>query len=118
MVIHGDAFRMENADIELGYLLNDQVESPLRLPSGEQIDSTVLPGVRTAATVVRLGPFENGYESYAALGRWVEDNDYLLAGPAREEFLVLPATSPEEAVVEIQLPMVQAGATTPRPSAV
>jgi effector-binding domain-containing protein len=67
----------ENADIELGYLLNDEVESPLRLLNGEQIDTTVLPRVETAATAVRLGPFENGYEPYAALGRWVEDNDYV-----------------------------------------
>jgi hypothetical protein len=67
----------ENADIELGYLLNDEVESPLRLLNGEQIDTTVLPRVETAATAVRLGPFENGYEPCAALGRWVEDNDYV-----------------------------------------
>lgn len=106
VVLHGDAFRMKNADIELGYLLNDQVESPLRLPSGEQIETTLLPGVETAATAVRLGPFENGYEPYAALGRWVEDNDYQLAGPAREEFLVLPTQSPEQAVVEIQIPVI------------
>jgi len=57
----------------------------------------------------RLGPFENGYESYAALGRWVEDNDYVLAGPAREEFIVLPTRTPDEAVVEIQLPVAPAG---------
>lgn len=62
---------------------------------------------------MRLGPFENGYEPYAALGRWVEDNDYVLAGPAREEFLVLPTRSPEEAVVEIQLPVVHAGNVPP-----
>lgn len=110
VVLHGDAFREENADIELGYLLNDQVESPLRLPSGEQITTRILPSVETAVTAVRLGPFENGYEPYAALGRWVEENNYLLAGPAREEFLVLPACSPEEAVVEIQLPVVRSEA--------
>ncbi|MEM7284321.1 MAG: helix-turn-helix domain-containing protein, partial [Pseudomonadota bacterium] len=27
-VIYGDAFRMENADVEMGYLLNNPVESP------------------------------------------------------------------------------------------
>lgn len=108
VVLHGDAFRMENADIELGYLLNDQVESPLQLPSGEQIQTTILPGVESAATAVRLGPFENGYEPYAALGRWVEENDYVLAGPAREEFLVLPTHSADEAVVEIQIPVLHA----------
>lgn len=108
VVLHDDGFSTENADIELGYLLNDQVESPLRLPSGDQITTSVLPGVEMAATTVRLGPFENGFESYAALGRWVENNDYMLAGPAREMFLVLPTKSADEAVVEIQLPVVHA----------
>jgi len=113
VVLHGDAFRMQNADIELGYLLNDQVESPLRLPSGEQIETRILPRIETAATAVRLGPFENGFEPYAALGRWVEDNDYMLAGPAREEFIVMPTRSPEEAVVEIQLPVTQTSSALP-----
>jgi DNA-binding transcriptional MerR regulator len=108
VVLHGDAFNMENADIELGYLLNDQVESPLRLPSGERIETSILPRVEIAATAVRLGPFENGYESYATLGRWVEANGYRLAGPAREEFIVLPTQTPDEAVVEIQMPVIKA----------
>lgn len=86
--------------------MNDQVESPLWLPDGEKIDTRILPGVEMAATAVRLGPFENGYEPYAALGRWVEANGYTIAGSAREEFLVLPTRTAAEAVVEIQLPIV------------
>jgi len=113
VVLHGDSFQIENADIELGYLLNDQVESPLQLPSGEKIDTSILPSAETAATAVRLGPFENGFEKYASLGLWVEKNDYVIAGPAREEFLVLPTSSPDEAVVEIQIPVARADSIPP-----
>lgn len=105
-VLHGDAFRMENADVEMGFLLNNPVESPLRLPSGDRITTSVLPAVEAAVTAVRVGPFENGYEPYAALGAWVEENGYQLNGPAREEFIVFPApNSNEETVVEIQIPV-------------
>ena len=47
VIIHSEAFCWENADNELGYLLNDQVESPLKLPSGEQIDTAILPSIET-----------------------------------------------------------------------
>lgn len=105
-VIHGDAFRMENADVEMGYLLHEAVESPLRLPSGEQITANILPAVEMAVTAVRVGPFENGYDAYAALGVWVEENGYALAGPAREEFIVFPPPgSDEDSVTEIQIPV-------------
>jgi DNA-binding transcriptional MerR regulator len=108
VVLHGDAFLTEQPDIELGYLLNAAVDSPIQMPNGAQIETTVLPSVEMAATAVRIGPFENGFGPYAALGRWVEDNNYVLAGPVREEFLVLPTRSPDEAVVEIQIPVAPA----------
>lgn len=106
-VVHGDAFRIENADVEMGFLLKDSnVESPLRLPSGDQITTRLLPAVETAITAVRIGPFENGYGPYAAVGRWVEENGYQLAGPPREEFIVWPAPgSDEDPVTEIQIPV-------------
>ncbi|MEM7126552.1 MAG: MerR family transcriptional regulator [Chloroflexota bacterium] len=115
VVIHGDAFSLENADVEMGYLLNDSVESPLRLPSGERIETSVLPAVESAVTAVRVGPFENGYHPYAAMGRWVEENNYSLAGPAREEFIVIPAPGDmEDPVVEIQIPVVPKQTITDR----
>lgn len=107
VVIHGASFSLENSDIELGYVLNHAVESPLRLPNGAQIATRTLPAVKAAATAVRLGPFENGAAPYAALGHWVEENGYKLAGSPREEFITFPTLDKkgEDAVVEIQIPV-------------
>ena len=52
-----------------------------------------------------VGPIENGYEPYAALGGWVEENDYRLADPVREVFIELPTSGAGDAVVEIQIPV-------------
>ena len=65
-----------------------------------------LPPIKTAATAIRLGTFENSLSPYAALGQWVEENNYQISGPVREKFIVFP-TPPtgENAVVELQVPI-------------
>lgn len=103
-IIHGDAFKIENADVEMGFLLKDSVDMPLLLPSGREIEMRILPAEETVVSAVRVGPFENGYESYAQLGRWVENNGFELAGPAREIFIEPPG-GPTDPVCEIQFPV-------------
>ncbi len=105
-VFHGDAFATEDVDIQMGFLLNDAVDETLELSSGHALTMRVLPRIEMAACAVRVGGMENGYESYAKLGRWVEANDYRLVGPAREVFIVPPHPDRvEETVCEIQLPV-------------
>ena len=107
-VIHGDAFRIEEADIEMGFLLNDAVDTPYLLPSGREAEMRILPAEEKVISAVRIGPFENGYESYAQLGRWVESNGFKLAGPAREIFIEPPRPdAPDAAICEIQFPVQQ-----------
>ena len=72
----------------------------------------ILPRVEIAACVVRVGGFENGFESYGSVGRWLESNGYQMSGPPREVFIVPPRPDRiEETVCEIQLPI-----TMERPS--
>ncbi|MEM9776974.1 MAG: MerR family transcriptional regulator [Chloroflexota bacterium] len=105
-IIHGEAFSVENADVEIGYLLNDGIDQPLLLSGGEEVKMRILPKIELAACAVRLGVFENGFEKYAAVGQWVESNGYQLAGPAREVFIVPPHPERmEETVCEIQIPV-------------
>ena len=94
-------------DVEMGYFLQSGVtiDEPMRLPSGDKISAHMLPAIEIAVTAVRVGPLENGYEPYAALGSWVEENDYRLAGPVREVFIELPTSGAGDAVVEIQIPV-------------
>ena len=106
VLFHSNAFLMENVDIEMGFFLNDAVDESLQLSSGHKLTTRILPRVEMAACAVRVGGFENGYESYGNIGRWVEANSYQLAGPVREVFLVTPHPDRiEETVCEIQLPV-------------
>ena len=105
-VIHGDGFRFEQADIEMGFLLKDVIDSTLLLPSGKEIKMRLLPAEEQVISAVRLGHFENGYDSYAQLGHWVESNGYRITGPAREIFIEPPTPNNREgAVAEIQFPV-------------
>ena len=105
-VLHEDAFVIKNSDVEMGFLLNEAVDESLQLSSGHRLTMRMLPRVEMAACVARVGGFENGYESYANVGRWLEANDYRLAGPIREVFIVqAPPDRMEEMVCEIQLPV-------------
>ena len=76
------------------------------LGGGDTVAMSILPQVPSAACAVRVGGFENGYESYANVGRWVEANGYELAGAAREVFIVPPNPDRmDETVCEIQFPI-------------
>lgn len=105
-VLHEEAFVIKNADVQMGFFLNNAINKSFELSSGHKLTTGILPKVEMAACAVRLGGFENGYETYANLGRWVEANNYELAGPAREVFIVqAPPDRMDELVCEIQLPV-------------
>ena len=105
-MLHEDAFTIENTDVEMGFLLNDVIDESLKLSSGHMLSVRMLPHVEMAACVARVGGFENGYDSYGAVGRWLEVNNYQLAGPIREVFIVqAPPERMEEMVCEIQFPL-------------
>lgn len=105
-VYHSPAFVVENADVEMGFLLNEAVEEPLEMSTGHRLTMRLLPHVETAAVAVRVGSMPNGYESYGNIGRWVEANGYQMAGPVREVFIVPPHPDRiEETVCEIQYPV-------------
>jgi effector-binding domain-containing protein len=62
------------------------------------------------ATVVQVGGFEQNCRSYGAIGLWVEDNGYRLAGPGREVLIQPPRTEQlDEMVTEIQFPVERSG---------
>ena len=105
-LFHSNAFVMENVDIEIGFLLNDRVDESLQLSSGHKLTTRILPRVEMAACAVRVGGFENGYETYGNVGRWVEANGHQMDGLVREVFIEGPYPDRiEETVCEIQLPV-------------
>lgn len=107
-LLHEDGMAFENADIEMGFLLNEVIDQSVQLSSGHNLTVSMLPPVEMAACAVRVGGFESGYDTYGNLGRWVEANGYQMIGPVREVFIKqTPLDRIDEMVTEIQVPVSQ-----------
>ena len=105
-IMQGDGFAMQDVSVEMGFMLNEAIDEPLTLSTGDTLSTHVLPRVPTAACAVRVGGFENGYDCYGNLGRWLEANDYKVAGKVREVFIKqVPMDRIDEMVCEIQIPV-------------
>jgi DNA-binding transcriptional MerR regulator/effector-binding domain-containing protein len=106
VLFHGDAFDVENADIELGFSLNEAVSTPARFDHDYELATSLLPEVASAACALHVGPLDTIIETYAKVGRWIELNHYTLAGPVREVFITPPQPDARnETVCEIQIPV-------------
>ena len=105
-VIHSETLESDQIDIELGVILEAADDLRVTLPSQRTLMVQILPAVALMATVVRMGGFEKNCQSYGAIGMWVEENGYQIAGPGRE-VLIQPPTSDnlDEMVTEIQFPV-------------
>jgi effector-binding domain-containing protein len=105
-IMYDDDYRETDVDTEIGYFLESKSAAPVELPGGERAEVHVLPAVPKAAAVIRRGIPEAGYDIYDALGRWIEENGYRIAGPSREIFLTPPRPGQEhEMVTEVQWPV-------------
>ena len=105
-IYHGEAFALEEVDVEMGFFLHDGVDSKLTLSSGAEVGMRILPRIETAACFVHLGGMTKAAESYGNLGRWIDANGYRMAGSVREVFIVPPnPQKPQETVLEIQIPV-------------
>ncbi|MCO1335699.1 MerR family transcriptional regulator [Microbulbifer sp. OS29] len=106
IILHGDAFSIENVDVEVGFPLKSEIDSPLLLPGGNEVKERILQSEESVISTIRVGAFENGYEKYAQLGRWIEKSDFQISGPAKEIFIKPPSQgNPEDCVCEIQFPV-------------
>lgn len=97
----------EKLDLEIGFSLARQSNASIRVSGNCLLLAGELPAVPTMATIVRPGTNAVSHSSFAAIGTWIEANQYEIAGPCREVFLE-PITEPpgfERALVEIQFPV-------------
>ncbi|MBW6467641.1 MAG: GyrI-like domain-containing protein [Coriobacteriia bacterium] len=63
----------------------------------------------TVASVIHRGPYDTVAPTYEALGAWVAEQGYVLAGPPREAYMSDPATAaPEDCLTEIHFPVQRA----------
>jgi DNA-binding transcriptional MerR regulator len=113
-IVHSETLESDRLDIELGVVLDSTDEITVTLPSERVMTIHLLPAVALMATVVRVGGFENNCQSYGAIGLWVEDNGYRIAGPGREVLIQPPRTDNlDEMVTEIQFPVEPASKALP-----
>ena len=106
VVIHSERFEPNDLDLELGFLLNQDLDIKVPLSSGLEMTVRELPSIPTALTTMRFGGPEKGIPCYGAIGTWAETHQYQLIGPGREVFLVPPKPGHEsEMVAEIQYPV-------------
>ena len=97
----------EKLDLDIGFSLTRPSNASVRIGDDLVLRATELPAVETMATLVRPGTNAESHTSFGTVGRWIEANQYEIAGPCREIFLE-PITGPpgfEGAMVEIQFPV-------------
>lgn len=103
---HTDGFSMTDADIEVGYLLNGEVNKTLTSSDGHTLKMRTLSAVEEAACIIRVGGPDKGYQCYDSLARWADANGYRISGVVREVFIVPPRPGGgKEMVMELQVPV-------------
>lgn len=93
-------------DIDTVIPVGDNVNATLELEGGRKITARLLEKLEHAACVVHQGQYDDFEQPYAALGRWMEANNYVIAGPPRELYLTAPEDG-KEPITEIQYPAVK-----------
>ena len=102
----------EKFDLDIGFSLTRPSNTSVRIAGDLVLRASELPAVEIMATIVRPGTNAESHTSFGTVGRWIEANNYEVAGPCREVFLE-PITGPpgfEGALVEIQFPIRRAAA--------
>jgi DNA-binding transcriptional MerR regulator len=105
-IAHSPEFEPDDLDVEFGYRLRADVESPILLPGGIHLEMRELPAELRMATCVRHGPPQDAHRTTAQIGRHVEAGGLRISGPGREVFLQGPdPRKMEQSIVEMQFPV-------------
>lgn len=113
-IAHAQEFEVDRIDVEVGFVLQGDLQAEVRLANGEPLGVRELPAVERMATCVRIGLPERAHLITGKIGVFLEANGYGLAGPSREVFLQPPRLDRmEESVVEMQFPVAQIASAQP-----
>jgi DNA-binding transcriptional MerR regulator len=113
-VVHSETLESDRLDIELGVILGSTSDLTVTLAKDRVLRTSHLPAVNMMATVLQVGGFEHNCQSYGAIGMWIEENGYQIAGPGREVLIRPPSLDlADEMVTEIQFPVERHNSPTP-----
>jgi DNA-binding transcriptional MerR regulator len=105
-LMHSEMYEAQDIDLELGFVMAEQADTVITLPSERTMRFRTLPAVETMASSIQVGMPQMAFPCRAALATWIEDNGYQFAGGGREVFIVPPRPGKEqETVMEIQYPV-------------
>ncbi len=78
-----------------------------KFPESNRIKCKMLDSAKEMATLVHKGPFQTLHNAYAAISKWIEDNDYEIIQAPREIYLKgeWVTKEPNEFVTELQFPV-------------
>jgi DNA-binding transcriptional MerR regulator len=102
-IFHDPEFKQTDLDVEVAIPVAESVNEPIPLEDGRTIQVYRLPAI-TAACLVYEGEYDQFDSHYAAIGRWIENNGYKIAGSPRELYH-RPPSEEEPALTEIQYPV-------------
>ena len=101
-IFHDPDFKETDLEIELAFPLEDKHEA-ITLASGRTLTPRSLEAAQMAS-IIHTGDYSRFAETYELIGRWIERNDYQIAGASREIYL-RPPSETEPAITEIQFPV-------------
>jgi len=105
-VFDHEMFTTENIEMDVGFLLAEPINLDVPFTPVQNFSLRTLPSVEQMVTIVENEVHQILYRSHAALGAWIEQNGYEIAGPARKIHLA-PHSKDEDhsTLVEIQFPI-------------
>jgi DNA-binding transcriptional MerR regulator len=106
-VYHDPEFKPENLDVEFIFPVAPNITEEVPLSEDRHLIPKDLPEIANAATIIHKGDYATLDQSYSAIARWIQDNGYQVAGPAREVYLTAPG-DPAGILTEIQFPVTKA----------
>ncbi|HEX2916316.1 MAG TPA: MerR family transcriptional regulator [Chloroflexia bacterium] len=108
VLMHFAVYDPQALDLEIGFFISGKAPKSFNLTEERVLTRRTLPAVETMATLVHQGRLDEIHQSYGALGSWIEQNNWQLAGNGREILMQLPQPNSGDGVVfEIQLPVVK-----------
>ncbi|MEO8609411.1 MAG: MerR family transcriptional regulator [Chloroflexota bacterium] len=106
-IFHDEDYQPSDIDVELAIPVAESVNANLLLTDGRQLSAYDLPAIPLAACAIHAASHDTVEATYTALGQWIADNGYRIAGVSREIYLTR-ADSPSGPITEIQWPVEKA----------
>jgi DNA-binding transcriptional MerR regulator len=103
---HDEEFSPTDIDVEVAIPVMANLTGDLPTPGGRTLRTVDIPGGEMAVTL-HDGPYDTIDETYAAIGAWIAESGYHIAGPPHEAYLREP-TEHASPLTEIRFPVSRA----------